>query len=125
MSKKIKIILSSVLAVLLILVLGAFFNLSREMKTMHPTATGRITSQIYAIQDDFVSMYLIKSKTGYIAIDAGMVSKNIAQGLTSLKIQPKEVIAVLLTHTDKDHIGSLDLYPRAKLYVSTYNDKKA
>ena len=30
---------------------------------------------------------------------------------------PKEVDMVVLTHTHSDHIGNLDLYPKAKVYV--------
>jgi glyoxylase-like metal-dependent hydrolase (beta-lactamase superfamily II) len=63
-------------------------------------------------------MYLIKDKTGYIAIDAGKGIENVKNGLKELNINPEDVFAVLLTHSDMDHVAALPLFKNAKLYMA-------
>ena len=95
-----------------------FYKFSSETGKMTPVETGQISEHGFAIKDGFVNMYLIKDSLGYIAIDAGKDLKVIETELQKLNIKPEEVIAVLLTHSDMDHVAGLPLFINAKLYMA-------
>jgi glyoxylase-like metal-dependent hydrolase (beta-lactamase superfamily II) len=78
--------------------------------------TGLVVDNIYSINNDFVSWYLIKSKSGYIAIDAGADNDKSVAALSQLGIDPKDIIAVILTHDHWDHTASLDLFRGVPIY---------
>jgi hydroxyacylglutathione hydrolase len=65
-----------------------------------------------------VNLFLIKDSDKYVAIDAGNDFKVIAAELKTLGIDPEKVKAVLLTHSDGDHVGALKLFPNANVYLS-------
>jgi glyoxylase-like metal-dependent hydrolase (beta-lactamase superfamily II) len=101
-------------------IIGGYFlyKFSSETGKMTPVETGKISEHGYVIKDDFVNMYLIKDSIGYIAIDAGKGIENVKKGLQELNINPDEVIAVLLTHSDVDHVAALPLFKNAKMYMA-------
>ncbi len=126
MKKKIKIVLIIVgtLVVLFLIIGGVFFyKFNSETKKMHPVATGKIVDNIYAIKDDFVNMYVIKDSNQYVAIDAGKDIDVVAAELKKLDINPDMVIAVLLTHTDADHVAGVPLFKNAKIYLAKEEEK--
>ncbi len=94
-----------------------------------PCETGIIFETLFAIRDKDVNVYLIKSKTGYIAIDSGYKnSNNVRKALEMLKIQASEIKAVFLTHLDLDHAGGLDsrcesIFPQSKIYLGKEEEK--
>ena len=83
----------------------------------------RITKNIIMLNDMRTSVYLIKTDSGYIAIDAGQNINLIEKGLYYNNINPDEIKAVLLTHSDFDHQNALDLYKNAKVYISKAEDE--
>jgi hydroxyacylglutathione hydrolase len=89
-----------------------------ESKKMSPLATGVVADGIYAVKDDFVNMYIIKSGDGLIAIDAAIDMKNIKGEMSGAGLDPGRVKAVFLTHTDYDHVGALPLFKNAVVYLS-------
>jgi len=119
-----KIIKRTLLAIAIIILLivgvgvGFYFKMKSEVKNMNPVPTGKVISDIYAIKDSFVNMFLIKDSNQYVAIDAGNDAKVIADELTKLQINPDNIEAVLLTHTDRDHVAALSLFKNAKIYLS-------
>ena len=121
MKKKIKIVLIGIgtLIALCVLIVGSFlYKFNAEIKKMHPTETGNVVDNIYAIKDEFVNIYLIKDGNQYIAIDAGQDIEVVSAELKKLNIEADKVIAVLLTHTDMDHVAALPLFKNAKIYLS-------
>ena len=80
--------------------------------------TKLITDGVYSINDGFVNMYLIGKKGKYIAVDAGNNIQNIERGIKKLNIDIKNVEAVFLTHADSDHVASLKIFKKAKVYIS-------
>jgi glyoxylase-like metal-dependent hydrolase (beta-lactamase superfamily II) len=50
-------------------------------------------------------------------VDAGLGAESMAAEMKKLNIDPKEVTALLLTHTDSDHIGGVALFSNAKIYM--------
>lgn len=121
MSKIVKKILKGVgiLVSIVAIIVGYFlYKFSSETGKMTPVPTGQISEYGYVIKDEFVNMYLIKDSLGYIAIDAGKDIKVIEEEMQKLKINPEEVIAVFLTHSDMDHVAGIPLFKNAKLYMA-------
>lgn len=85
--------------------------------------TKAISNDIFAIDCKMVNMYLIKYKLGYIAIDCGNNMKNVKKGLNILNINPDTVTHVLLTHSDYDHVGALELFKNAQVYIGFEEDQ--
>ena len=53
---------------------------------------------------------LIKTDELNILIDAGMNMKYLKEKLEEVKLQPKDINYIFLTHTHKDHIGALSTF---------------
>jgi len=116
-----KKILFAILAVVLVLVATAIFTYSRYL---HPT--GEIMSGIYAVRNDrngtpMVNFFIMQAGEKYIAFDTGSDSTQTQNALQLLGISTSDVVAVFLTHSDWDHIGSLDLFYNATLYTGVTN----
>ena len=121
MKKTKKIVLIGIGTLILVCLLiggGFFYKFNSETKKMHPVATGQIVDNIYAIKDEFVNMYVIKDSNQYVVIDAGKDIDVVAVELKKLNINPDMVVAVLLTHTDMDHVAGIPLFKNAKIYLS-------
>jgi glyoxylase-like metal-dependent hydrolase (beta-lactamase superfamily II) len=112
------IVIGVIAAIILIIVVGFVLKFKYETAKMRPAETGKVSENGYVIKDDFVNMYLIKDSIGYIAIDAGKGIENVKKGLKELNINADDVIAVLLTHSDMDHVAALPLFKNAKLYMA-------
>lgn len=121
MKKFLKYALVSVVVVVVLLA-GMFGWMGHKMKVeiskMHALDTKEVVSNIYAVKDGFANMFLIKSGDAYIAVDAANDSAAVERELGTLKIAPESVVAVLLTHTDGDHVGAIKLFKNAKFYIS-------
>lgn len=89
-----------------------------EMKKMNALETQELIPGVFAIDNDFVNLFLIKAPEGYIAVDAGANPKKTRSELKKIGISPSQVKAVLLTHTDYDHTAGLEVFPQAKIYIS-------
>ncbi len=121
MKKAKKIVLTGIGTLILVCLIiggGFFYKFKSETKKMHPVATGEIVDNIYAIKDEFVNMYVIKDSNQYIVIDAGKDIGIVAAEIKKLNINPDMVVAVLLTHTDMDHVAGIPLFKNAKIYLS-------
>ena len=126
MNKKIKILLIGIgILIVLCLLFGAGFmyKFKSEIKKMHPVATGKIVDNIFAIKDEFVNIYVLQDSNQYIVIDAGQDIEVVAAEFKKLNINPDLVIAVLLTHTDPDHVAGVPLFKNAKIYLAKEEEK--
>ena len=88
-----------------------------EMKKMSALPTQKQNDNVYAVNDAYVNMFLIKGKTKYISVDAGKDIKTIEKEMKKLTIDKKNVIAVFLTHTDSDHTAATDYFTDATIYL--------
>jgi len=116
--KRILQVTGILIGILIILSIVFYLKMNSIIKTMSAVKTGEVVEQVYAVKDGFVNMFLVKDSNQYLAIDAGNDVKNISAGLKELNIDPDKVAAVLLTHTDRDHVAALSLFKNAKIYIS-------
>lgn len=108
-----------IVIVLTALVMGGFvLKMKSETKKMNVVETKEIVHNIFAIKDSYVNMYLVKDSDNFVAIDAGNDVETIENELKGLSIDPEKVVAVLLTHTDRDHVAALKLFKNASVYLS-------
>jgi len=95
-----------------------------EIAKMEHIESQEIVSGIYAIKTKNANFYVVKNGDEYIAIDAGGGNGNIAKTeLEKLNIDPIKIIAVLLTHTDFDHVSALSLFKNATIYISKQEEQ--
>ena len=126
MKKTYKRILSALGIFILILVflfIGYFLKARSVMKGMTAVETGEITRNVFSIKDAFVNLYLVKNGEHYIALDAGNDIKDIQREMRKLSIEPGKIDAILLTHTDGDHVAGIGLYKNADIYISKQEEQ--
>ena len=116
--KRFLIFLGAVLGILVVLSGGVLVKLYLETRQMNSLETGKIVTRVYAVQDSYVNLFLVKTNNTYIAFDAGNDKSFVQQELEKLHIDPKRIAAVFLTHSDVDHIAAIRLFPNAAIYLS-------
>lgn len=89
-----------------------------EVKMMTPSETKEIVDNVFSVKDSFVNLFLIRDSDSFIAVDAGNNSATVMAEINKLNINPYKVVAVLLTHTDGDHVTAIKLFKNAKVYLS-------
>ncbi|NPU83914.1 MAG: MBL fold metallo-hydrolase [Syntrophaceae bacterium] len=123
MKKKILMVVG-ILAAIVILVAG--YVLGRfliEVRKMTPVPTGEVVPGVFAIQDDYVNLYLIKGKDGYVMIDGGDKAAAVEEGLRQLGIPKDRISAVFLTHSDSDHSAALKVLGDVPLFVGSEEER--
>lgn len=121
--KKGLFIIGIVFISLIVLVVIYATKANSELKKMTTIPSGEVVENIFAVQESYVNMYLIKDDSNYIAIDAGNDIDVVAGSLKNMNINPDRVVAVLLTHTDTDHSAAISLFKNAKIYFSLQEEK--
>jgi glyoxylase-like metal-dependent hydrolase (beta-lactamase superfamily II) len=109
--------------VMAILFVGYLLKARSIMKGMTAVETGEVVRNVFSIKDTFVNLYLLKNGEHYIAIDAGNDKGVILKEIEKLKIDPAKIDAVLLTHTDGDHVAGLRLFKNADIYISKQEEQ--
>ncbi len=87
------------------------------MSYITPYDTGKISESISVIKNGIVNCYVYSKGSERIIIDTGMSAKVVNKELIKLKINPKSIGHVFLTHNDADHTGGLSIFDHAKLYI--------
>lgn len=116
------IILSIIAAIALYLTyFGIRFYI--ELQLLKPMDTAEIIENIFVVRDGYANMFFVKTSEQYIAIDAGKNPKNVEKEINKLNIPLEKVSAVFITHSDYDHIASVNLFPNAQIYISKEEEK--
>ena len=84
----------------------------------YPTRTTKILENVYAIRTFFVNFFVYTDGEDYIVIDTGLSKVLANKGLKKLGINPEDISHVFLTHTDYDHVGGMNLFKKAVVYLS-------
>ncbi len=126
--KKPKIKRRYIIIAVILLVLAALAGVfSRPIRSviamagMKAVGTKEVMPGIYSVSNGFVNLYLLEVGEKYIVFDAGVNAATTKKELDNLQIDAKDVVAVFLTHTDGDHVGSLSLFDDAEIYTAESN----
>jgi hydroxyacylglutathione hydrolase len=119
---KSKVRIAVTLGVVLVLTI-AFYGSYKYIRTQHrkhyiPLETGEVFPGIFAIKDDYVNAWFIKSDCGLVAMDTAMNADVIKREMAKLKLDPGDVKAVFLSHSDGEHAGELKIFPNAQVYMA-------
>jgi hydroxyacylglutathione hydrolase len=85
---------------------------------MHPAKTMLIKEGTFAIHGNMADMFAIQKDGIIVAFDAGDNLDKIKQSFNSLSLDPANVKAVFLTHSDADHLAGLPLFHNAVVHIS-------
>jgi len=121
MNKKLKriLVISGIIIGVVALVFGGMFlKLKSLYSTLNPLETGIIVDNILVVNDGYANMFVIQDSAQYIVIDCAGYPEIVEEQMKKLGINPNEIVAVFLTHTDADHAGALGLFEKSKLYMS-------
>ncbi|MDR0306861.1 MAG: MBL fold metallo-hydrolase [Chitinispirillales bacterium] len=116
--KRILIAAGVIIAVCVLAFAGMLLKLKFEMKEFAPMETGQVVDNIFVVKDDFANIFIIQDSAQYIVIDCANNPAIVKKEMEKLGINPDNIVAVFLTHTDGDHVGALNLFDKAKLYMS-------
>lgn len=114
-----RILWGSVTLIGIIIIGMAIFliNFLSATRSMTPAETGAINDSVWCIKDRFVDAFIFKGKKSFIMIDAGIGEKRFRNEMIKTGISPEQIAALLLTHTDGDHIGATALFRNASIYM--------
>lgn len=119
MLKKVLKVTAIVVCSLLLVAGGIFGWLYSQMSQLKPIETAKISDSIFVIKSSYSNIFLVKKNNVYVAFDAGVDAKSVAEGCKALSIDPAAVRAVFLTHSDADHVDGLPAFTSAKVYLSS------
>lgn len=63
-------------------------------------------------------MFVYTAADPPICFDTGISEDDVKRGFDTLGFEPEHVKYVFLTHTDRDHVGGLNLFKNADVYLS-------
>jgi hydroxyacylglutathione hydrolase len=113
------LIISGVLLGLLVLgVAYNIFSFRSAMRGMETIDSGPIEKGVFAVKSNISNLFIVASGTEAICIDAGADLNQTREELKKLKIAPESIRAVFLTHSDGDHVGAIELFSNATIYIS-------
>lgn len=119
------IVLSVMIGTVLVLYINLGIATLKEIYAVkkYVLPTGRLNEDIFIVQDKVNNVYFIQSRSGFIAIDSGQHFRLMKRGLKEVGINHEEVVAVLLTHSDRDHAGAIGLFTDSDVYMSSEEEK--
>ncbi len=90
-----------------------------------PFVTHQLKPNIYWVEGGGGNSTVIIGANGVIVIDAKTTKAGGQQLLDEIaKITPKPITAVILTHSDGDHVNGLAAFPAGVKVIAQENDKK-
>jgi glyoxylase-like metal-dependent hydrolase (beta-lactamase superfamily II) len=84
----------------------------------YPADTDQVMEHVYAVRVRDVNMFIYADGKHAIAIDAAYSEDDLRQAAKCVPVALESVRHVFLTHTDVDHVGGVDAFPGAQVYLS-------
>ena len=84
----------------------------------YPADTGQVTEHVYAVSVRDVNMFIYADGEHAIGIDAAYLEDKLRREAKHLPVALESVTHVFLTHADVDHVGGLDAFPGAQVYLA-------
>ena len=94
------------------------FNIISFLKGKSKLTTNRINENVCAIRWGYVNFFVYHKNETYICIDTGFNRKIIKREFNVPRIDPFVIKYVFLTHSDYDHIGGIEVFKNAEVYMS-------
>lgn len=88
------------------------------MLHFRPVKTQKIDDNLFAVRCMFVNFYVYKTNSRTILFDCGTNKLFVKNGLKRINILLDEITDIFLTHSDYDHIGGIDIFKKANIYIS-------
>ena len=93
-----------------------------------PLNTGFIDDRVSCIREYVANIYFYTKDGHTIMIDAGYNYDRLAEKMQWLKINPKEIKEILVTHQDTDHVGAIEqgsdeLFRDATIYIGNVENE--
>ena len=85
-----------------------------------PTRAERVSEKVLAVRSPAGSFYAVTDGRVAILIDTGMNPAVAGRQLERLGVPARSVSHVFLTHSDPDHVGGLECFPDAQVYMSIH-----
>ncbi len=82
--------------------------------------TGPVFGPVQAVRDGFMNLYVLKDVGGLVCFDAGWRPAMVARGFEVLGLNPRDVVAVFLTHLHWDHARSTGLFRNAEVFIGKH-----
>ncbi|WP_371803710.1 MBL fold metallo-hydrolase [Candidatus Lokiarchaeum ossiferum] len=100
----------------------AIYFILWQKKMFNPLPTGQISVedpqlQFYAIKEQSVNFFIITDGLEYIMIDCGYGKSSLISDMEKLKLDPKKISDIFITHADLDHIGGRSFFPNAIFHL--------
>lgn len=121
--KRILITVGIIIGIIVLLIAVLMLKVRSETRKLTPVNSQEIVNGIITIRDGYSNMYLIKDMDYYIAVDAGNKMNITKSEFEKMQIDPHLVKTILLTHTDADHVGALELFSNADIYISEQEEQ--
>jgi glyoxylase-like metal-dependent hydrolase (beta-lactamase superfamily II)/protein-S-isoprenylcysteine O-methyltransferase Ste14 len=90
---------------------------------LYPEKTRQVSDRLYVIQSSDANIYVYTDGQTHICIDTGYDDPRLPAEFARVGLRPDQVDAVLLTHSDIDHVGGLGLFDQAQLYLGCEEEK--
>ncbi|MGZ4869465.1 MAG: MBL fold metallo-hydrolase [Halobacteriota archaeon] len=77
-----------------------------------------IADNVYEVKSKAVSMFVYATDDSSICFDTSISEDIVNREFDALGFKPEYVKYVFLTHSDRDHVGDLNLFKNADVYLS-------
>lgn len=83
----------------------------------NPDPTRKVTDGLYVLRDGMGDFYAVSCGEELLLVDTGASPQAARREMGRLDLDPERVTAILLTHSDYDHVGGIGAFPRATLHI--------
>lgn len=90
---------------------------------IRPMKTHQVSENIYVVRTLISNFYIYKDEENTLCFDTGYFPLIIKKALKKFNILPASITNIFLTHSDFDHVGGVNLFKSAKIYISQEEER--